>query len=59
MTGNDILNHAGKVSHAKALQKAHTEYEKYKEQQQDELSKAEKDFVKSIEQTHKKLKKKK
>tara|TARA_B000000441_G_C21587762_1_gene258165 strand:+ start:358 stop:501 length:144 start_codon:yes stop_codon:yes gene_type:complete len=47
------------VSHAKALQKAHTEYEKYKEQQQDELSKAEKDFVKSIEQTHKKLKKKK
>ena len=29
MTHNDILNHKGKISHEKALEKAHEEYEKY------------------------------
>ncbi len=38
MTGNNILENAGKVSHQKALDKAHTEYEKYKEQIKNELS---------------------
>jgi len=57
MTGNDILQNAGKVSHQKALDKAHLEYDKYKEQIKNELSKVEKDFIKQIENTSKRLKK--
>jgi hypothetical protein len=57
MTGNDILTNAGSISHKKALDKAHKEYEKYKEQTKNELSKAEKDFIKQIDSTSKKLKK--
>lgn len=59
MTGNNILENAGKVSHQKALDKAHTEYGKYKEQIKNELSNVEKDFIKQIDTTTKKLKKKK
>ena len=59
MTGNNILSHAGKVSHQKALDKAHVEYEKFKEQNKNELSKVEKDFIKKIENTAKQLKNKK
>jgi len=55
--GNDILQNAGKVSHQKALNKAHLEYDKYKEQIKNELSKVEKDFIKQIENTSKRLKK--
>lgn len=57
MTGNDILTNAGSVSNQKALDKAHKEYEKFKEQIKNELSKAEKDFIKQIDTTAKKLKK--
>lgn len=57
MTGNDILTNAGSISHQKALDKAHKEYEKYREQIKNELSKAEKDFIKQIDSTAKKLKK--
>ena len=59
MTGNNILENAGKVSHQKALDKAHKEYGKYKEQIKNELSNVEKDFIKQIDTTAKKLKKKK
>lgn len=59
MTGNNILENAGKVSHQKALNKAHTEYDKYKEQIKDELSKVEKDFIEQISNTAKNLKKNK
>jgi hypothetical protein len=59
MTGNDILQHAGTISHQQALKKANTEYEKYKEQTKNELSEAEKHFVKQIESTAKKLNPKK
>ena len=59
MTGNNILENAGKVSHQKALDKAHIEYSKYKEQIKNELSNVEKDFIKQIDTTTKKLKKKK
>jgi hypothetical protein len=55
MTGNDILSNAGTVSHQQALKKANTEYEKYKEQTKNELSAAEKHFVKHIESTARKL----
>ena len=59
MTGNNILDNAGKVSHQKALDKAHKEYGKYKEQIKNELSNVEKDFIKQIDTTAKKLNKKK
>lgn len=58
MTGNDILTNAGSVSHDKALKKAHEEYAKYKEQIKNELSRAEKEFIKQIDSTSKKLKSK-
>jgi hypothetical protein len=57
MTGSEILTNAGSISHQKALEKAHNEYEKYREQTKDELSKVEKDFIKQIDTTAKKLKK--
>lgn len=57
MTGNEILTHAGSISHQNALDKAHGEYEKYREQTKNDLSKAEKDFIKHIDDTNKKLKK--
>lgn len=59
MTGNNILQNAGTVSHQQALKKANAEYKKYKEQTKNELSEAEKHFVKQIETTAKKLKPKK
>jgi hypothetical protein len=55
MTGNDILQHAGTISHQQALKKANAEYEKYKEQTKNELTEAEKHFVEQIESTAKKL----
>lgn len=57
MTGNNILENAGEITHQKALDKAHTEYEKYKEQIKNELSNVEKDFIKQIDNTSKRLKK--
>lgn len=59
MTGNDILQHAGTISHEQALKKANAEYRKYKELTKNELSEAEKHFVKQIETTAKKLNPKK
>jgi len=59
MTGTDILQNAGTISHERALKKANVEYEKYKEQTKNELSEVEKRFVKQIETTVKKLNPKK
>ena len=56
MTGKNILTHAGNISHNMALEKAHTEYDKYKERIKNEITKVEVDFVKQIESTAKKLK---
>lgn len=56
MTGNDILQNAGTISHQQALKKANAEYEKYREQTKNELTEVEKHFVKQIENTAKKLK---
>ncbi|HOY21212.1 MAG TPA: virulence RhuM family protein [Haliscomenobacter sp.] len=55
MTGNEVLQHAGTISHQQALSKAEHEYEKFKELNKNELSEIEKDFVKQIETTAKKL----
>lgn len=57
MTGNEILKHAGTVSHQQMLNKAHTEYEKYKALTVNELSEAEKHFVAHLEKETGKLRK--
>lgn len=55
MTGNEILDHAGKISHQQMLDKAHQEYEKYKALTSSELSEAEKHFVDYLEKETQKL----
>jgi hypothetical protein len=59
MTGNDILQNAGTISHQQALEKANKEYEKYKELHKNDLSQAETHFINQIEQTSKQIKPKK
>jgi len=49
MTGREVLSHSGKISHQQAIDKAKIEYEKYKEQVKNQLSKVEEDFIKQIE----------
>jgi len=56
MTGKNILDHAGKISHEKALQKVNEEYLAYKEKTKNELSKVEEDFIKHLDNTAKILK---
>ena len=59
MTKKEVLNNAGKISHEQALQKAHSEYEKYKEFIKNELSEVEKHFIEQINNTSNKLKNRK
>jgi len=59
MTKKEVLTNAGSISHQQALEKAHSEYERYKELKQNELSEVEKHFLKQITDTTKKLKNKK
>lgn len=57
LSGREILNHAGRVSHEEALKKAHEEYEKYRQLILKEPTPVERDFleaVKSIESVGKK-----
>lgn len=49
MTRRDILTTSGHVSHKQALEKAHAEYDKYKNRLEDSLSPVEKDFIASID----------
>lgn len=55
MTGNSILDNAGSISHQQMLDKAQTEYDLYKEKTKDQLSRAEEDFIRQIEQTAQQL----
>jgi len=48
MTGNDILQNPGSISHEGVLQKSDQEYQTYKENSKNELSRIEKDFVQFI-----------
>lgn len=48
MTRRDILTSSGHISHKQAIEKAHTEYDKYKNRLDDTLSPVEKDFIESI-----------
>ena len=57
MTNKNILQHSGSISHQKAIEKAHSEYEIYKEKIKNRITQVEKDFIKQIENETKKLKK--
>ena len=57
LTNKNILTHSGKISHQKAIEKAHSEYAIYKEKIKNRLSQVEKDFIKQLEITSNKLKK--
>ena len=48
MTRRDILTGSGHISHKQAIEKAHAEYDKYKNRLDDTLSPVEKDFIESI-----------
>ena len=56
MTGKEILQHSGEISHQLAVEKSHTEYEKYKESIKNRITQVEKDFIKQIEDSSKRLK---
>ncbi|MEQ1607128.1 MAG: virulence RhuM family protein [Pyrinomonadaceae bacterium] len=58
MTGSEILEHAGSVSHEQAVKKAALEYSKFKELHKDDLTIGEADFIRQLEQTAKTLEKK-
>ena len=57
MTNKEILQHSGTISHQKAIEKAHSEYEIYKEKIKNRITQVEKDFIKQIEDKTKRLKK--
>ncbi len=59
MTRKDILNNARTISHKQALEKAHTEYQKFKKMRENEISEVEKHFLEQVNETEKKLKDKK
>ncbi len=59
MTGSELLENAGNISHEKAIEKAGLEYEKYRKKHEDELTKVERDFLENIKNTQKKLEGKK
>ncbi len=59
ISGNDILDHLGSISHEQALQKANEQYEKFKEQDKKGPSQVEIHFVKHLESSAKELKGKK
>ena len=53
MTRREILPTAGKISHKLALEKAHEEYFKYKQKEDEKLSQVEKHFLEYINQLDK------
>ena len=50
LSGRDILEHAGKVAHEEALQKARLEYDKWHQEQLKQPSEAEKHFVEVVQE---------
>ncbi len=56
MTGKNILDHAGTISHDMAVKKANDAYIVYKEKTKNELSAIENDFIKQIDDAVKLLK---
>ena len=50
MTRRDILTTKGRVTHKRAIDKAHAEYEKYRKKQDELLSPVERQFIESIKE---------
>lgn len=50
MTRRDILATKGRVTHQQAINKAHTEYEKYRKKQDEMISPVEQHFIESIKE---------
>ncbi len=48
LSGRDVLRHAGKISHDKALEKAHAEYERYRQERLNEPSQVERQFLEAV-----------
>ena len=57
MTNKEILQHSGTISHQKAIDKAHSEYDIYKEKIKNRITQVEKDFIKQLDNKTKGLKK--
>ena len=55
MSGSELLQNSGNVTHLEATTKAQLEFEKYKAKSRDDFSKAELDFLDSIKKTQKQL----
>jgi hypothetical protein len=55
ITGNEILQHSGTISHQKAIDRANDEYLRYKEMTKNDLSVVEKHFIDAIENTNRNL----
>ena len=53
MSDSEVLQNAGKISHEMAVEKANSEYQKYRQQNRDELSEVEKDFLEAVKKTQK------
>jgi hypothetical protein len=53
LSGREILDNAGNITHEDALQKAHLEYEKWHKEQLDKPSEVEKHFVEAIKELKK------
>jgi hypothetical protein len=50
MTKRDILSHSGKISHEEALEKARSEYDKYRQQFFDVVSPVEQHFLEAVKE---------
>ena len=55
MSGSELLDYAGKISHEKAKIKAELEYEKYKGRSKDQLTRVERDFIEHVKTAQKQL----
>jgi hypothetical protein len=55
MTGKDILQHSGTISHEQAISKANEEFEKYNKMNMTNITEVEKHFIKHLEEGNKKI----
>jgi len=56
LTSKNILQHSGSISHQQAIEKAHSEYARYKEKIKNRITPVEEDFIKQLEHKTKELK---
>jgi len=49
LTNKNILQHSGSISHQQAIEKAHSEYARYKEKIKNRITPVEEDFIKQLD----------